>query len=130
MDTSNPAVFVNGGLLRMYVGRRVRTVIQVIQSDSGGVTGKSTDDHQLVVKGSQPTFPLTNFVEVIGIADSDRSIRAEMWTNFGNIFGILSTDQVVTFSIRFVVSISFQNLTMTSRERYGNSVLIADPMSF
>lgn len=89
MDTSNPAVFVNGALLHMYVGRRVRTVIQVIQSDSGGVTGKSTDDHQLVVKGSQPTFPLTNFAEVIGIADSDRSIRAEMWTNFGNTFGMI-----------------------------------------
>ncbi|XP_031247238.1 replication protein A 14 kDa subunit A-like isoform X2 [Pistacia vera] len=94
MDTSNPAVFVNGGLLRMYVGRRVRTVIQVIQSDSGGVTGKSTDDHQLVVKGSQPTFPLTNFVEVIGIADSDRSIRAEMWTNFGNIFDTNNYNQL------------------------------------
>ncbi|KAK2655244.1 hypothetical protein Ddye_008296 [Dipteronia dyeriana] len=53
MDTSNPAVYVNGGLLRMYVGRRVRAVIQAIQPDAGGVTGKSTDDHQLVVKDTQ-----------------------------------------------------------------------------
>ena len=72
----------------MYVGRRVRAVIQAIQPDAGGVTGKSTDDHQLVVKGSPPPFRLTNFVEVIGIADSDRSIRAETWTNFGDTFGI------------------------------------------
>lgn len=87
MDTSNPAVFVNGALLRVYVGRRVRAVIQVLQSDATGVTGKSTDDQQIIVKGSPP-FALTNFVEVIGIADNDRSIRPEMWTNFGDAFGI------------------------------------------
>ncbi|TXG58247.1 hypothetical protein EZV62_016076 [Acer yangbiense] len=94
MDTSNPAVFVNGGLLRMYVGRRVRAVIQAIQPDAGGVTGKSTDDHQLVVKGSPPPFRLTNFVEVIGIADSDRSIRAETWTNFGDTFDTQNYNQL------------------------------------
>ncbi|KAJ4705262.1 Replication protein A 14 kDa subunit B [Melia azedarach] len=86
MDTSNPAVFVNGELLHMHVGRRVRAVIQVIQSDNVGVTGKSTDGLQVVVKGILPSFALTNFVEVIGISDGDRSIRAEMWNNFGNTF--------------------------------------------
>lgn len=87
MDTSNPAVLVNGGLLHTYIGRRVRTVVQVIRSDGGGVTGKSTDDHQLAIKGPVPPFPLTNFVEIIGIADSDKSIRAEIFTNFGDSFG-------------------------------------------
>ncbi|KAK4281660.1 hypothetical protein QN277_013125 [Acacia crassicarpa] len=89
MDTSNPAVFVNGELLRLYVGRRVRAVVQVVGSDAGGIIGKSTDEKQILVKGFPPGA-LANFVEVIGVADSDRSIRAEIWTNFG--------DSIDTFS--------------------------------
>ncbi|XP_047308688.1 replication protein A 14 kDa subunit B-like [Impatiens glandulifera] len=87
MDTSNPAVFVNAELLRMYMGRKVRTVIQVIRVDGGNnsVIGKSTDGRELVVKGSPPRS-LTTFVEVIGIADSNQSIVAEKWTNFGDSF--------------------------------------------
>uniref|UniRef100_A0A7N2M755 Uncharacterized protein n=1 Tax=Quercus lobata TaxID=97700 RepID=A0A7N2M755_QUELO len=85
MDTSNPSVFVNAELLRLYVGRRVRAVIQVLRSDGGVVTGKSTDENQIIVKGSPPV-PLSNFVEVIGIADTEKSIRAEIWSNFGNTF--------------------------------------------
>ncbi|KAF5954040.1 hypothetical protein HYC85_006896 [Camellia sinensis] len=85
MDTSNPAVFVNAELLHMYVGRKVRAVIQVVQSDNGAVIGKSTDEKQLVVKGSPP-LSLTTYVEVIGIAESNQSIRAEIWNNFGDTF--------------------------------------------
>ncbi|CDP15432.1 unnamed protein product [Coffea canephora] len=86
MDTSSPAVLVNGELLRMHVGKRVRAVIQVLRSDgSGTVTGKSTDGQQIFVKGHPPA-PLSTFVEVIGIADSNQSIRADIWTNFGDVF--------------------------------------------
>ncbi|KAB1222583.1 Replication protein A 14 kDa subunit B [Morella rubra] len=87
MDTSNPAVFVNAEQLRLYVGRRVRAVIQILRSDSGVVMGNSTDENQIAVKGSPPS-PLSKFVEVIGIADSEKSIRAEIWTNFGDSFGM------------------------------------------
>ncbi|KAH7512173.1 replication protein A 14 kDa subunit B isoform X4 [Ziziphus jujuba] len=93
MDTSNPAVFVNAELLHMHVGRRVRALIQVIRSDGGNVTGKSTDENQLVVKGSPP-FALTTFVEVIGVADSEKSIRAEVWTNFGDTIDTHSYNQL------------------------------------
>ncbi|KAG7028115.1 Replication protein A 14 kDa subunit B [Cucurbita argyrosperma subsp. argyrosperma] len=85
MDTSNPSVFVNAELLRLYVGRRVRAVIQVQSEGNGVIYGKSTDNNQIVVKGSPP-FPLSKFVEVIGIADTDKSIRADVWTNFGDSF--------------------------------------------
>uniref|UniRef100_A0A6N2MVK6 Uncharacterized protein n=1 Tax=Salix viminalis TaxID=40686 RepID=A0A6N2MVK6_SALVM len=85
MDTSKPAIFVNGALLPMHVRKRVRTVIQVVGADRGAIVGKSPDDLQLVVKGSPPSAPLSNFVEVIGIADSEKSIQAEIWTNFGEI---------------------------------------------
>lgn len=63
-------------------------MIQVIRSDgSGTVNGRSTDDQQIVVKGNPPG-PLTTYVEVIGIADSNQSIRAEIWSNFGDTLGI------------------------------------------
>ncbi|XP_004302978.1 PREDICTED: replication protein A 14 kDa subunit B [Fragaria vesca subsp. vesca] len=83
MDTSNPSVFVNAELLRLYVGRQVRALIQVAQSGAGSVIGNSTDGVQLIVKGTPPS-PLTKFVEVIGIADSDKSIQASIWNNFGD----------------------------------------------
>ena len=103
MDTSNPAVFVNAELLRLYVGRKVRAVIQVLRSDGGVVTGKSTDENQIIIKGS-PSFPLSSFVEVIGIADSDKSIRAEIWTNFGTTFGM-----AFCFFLNFILIVRYSN---------------------
>ncbi|KAI3801418.1 hypothetical protein L1987_29523 [Smallanthus sonchifolius] len=93
MDTSNPAVLVNGDLLRSYVGRRVRTVIQVVRPDAGGLTSRSTDEQQIVVKGQMPS-PLTTFVEVIGVAESAQSIRADIVTNFGDTFDANNFNQL------------------------------------
>ncbi|PWA37912.1 Nucleic acid-binding, OB-fold [Artemisia annua] len=93
MDTSNPAVIVNGAFMTSYVGRRVRTVIQVVRADASGVTGRSTDEKQIVVKGHVPS-PLTTFVEVIGVADSPQSIRAEIVTNFGDSFDTNNFNQL------------------------------------
>ncbi|KAG0471807.1 hypothetical protein HPP92_016353 [Vanilla planifolia] len=88
MDTSSPAVFVNGELLKMYVGRRVRTVLNVAKNEGGVTSGKCTDGQQLTVKGGDATsFPVSHFVEVIGIADSNQSIRVEICTDFGEQFG-------------------------------------------
>lgn len=87
MDMSNPAVFVNAEFLKEHVGRKVRTVVQVMQSDGDKVIGKSTDEKELVVKGNPPNA-LSTFVEVIGIADTIQSIEAEIWTNFGDTFGM------------------------------------------
>ncbi|XP_074291976.1 replication protein A 14 kDa subunit B-like [Silene latifolia] len=94
MDTSSPAVFVNGELLRMFVGRKVRMVIQVIRSDAGSVLGKSTDDQQITIKGSLPAQPLSTYAEVIGIADGNQSVRAETWTNFGDNFDASNYNQL------------------------------------
>ncbi|KAK7244887.1 hypothetical protein RIF29_39716 [Crotalaria pallida] len=94
MDTSNPAVFVNAELLHFYVGRRVRAVMQVMRSDGGAVIGISTDEKQIIVKGSPPPAPLTNFVEVIGIVDNEKCIRAEIWTNFGDAIDTLSYNKL------------------------------------
>lgn len=88
MDTSSPAVLVNAELLKMYVGKRVRAVVMVMRIDGGFIIGQSTDGHQLTIKGSQP-FPLSTFIEVIGIADTNQSIRAEICTDFGDKIGMI-----------------------------------------
>ncbi|ESQ45236.1 hypothetical protein EUTSA_v10010848mg [Eutrema salsugineum] len=93
MDTSSPSAFVNGALLRRYIGQKVRTVVQVIGSDMGSVVGKSTDDLQIFVKGSPPAST-TTYLEVIGIAESENSIRAETWTNFGISFDALNYNEL------------------------------------
>ncbi|XP_038893019.1 replication protein A 14 kDa subunit B-like [Benincasa hispida] len=93
MDTSNPAVFVNGELLSMHCGRKIRAVVQVIQSDGGIVTGKSTDEQQLTIRGL-PTVPLMNFVEVVGIAEANKIINVEHWTDFGTTFDTQSYNQL------------------------------------
>ncbi|KAG6601223.1 Replication protein A 14 kDa subunit B, partial [Cucurbita argyrosperma subsp. sororia] len=93
MDTSNPAVFCNGELLNMHSGRKIRAVVQVIQSDGGVVTGKSTDEQHLTVHGL-PTVPLMNFVEVVGIAEGNKIINVEHWTDFGNTFDAQSYNQL------------------------------------
>ena len=96
MDTSKPAVFVNADLLRLHVGRKVRALVQVIRSENGAVIGKSTDDSQIIVKGSPPGS-LTSFVEVIGIANGDKSINAETWTNFGDAIGMITINPLLFF---------------------------------
>ncbi|KAI9124487.1 hypothetical protein K1719_004409 [Acacia pycnantha] len=85
MDTSNPAAFVNAELLPNFVGKKVRSVVQVHQSDGVAAIGKSTDGSQLTVKGL-PQVPAMNYIEVIGIAESNQLINAEIWTDFGNTF--------------------------------------------
>ncbi|WVY97050.1 hypothetical protein V8G54_029201 [Vigna mungo] len=93
MDTSNPAVFVNAQLIPNFIGKRVRTVVQVNQYSGGVATAKSTDDSQLTIKGL-PQVPIMNFIEVIGIAESSNSIDAELWTDFGNTFDTNSFNQL------------------------------------
>ncbi|XP_020086222.1 replication protein A 14 kDa subunit [Ananas comosus] len=89
MDTSSPAVFVNGEILKMYLGRRVRAVVQVMRNEGGVIIGQSTDGYQLTIKGAQ-SLPLSHFVEVIGVADGNQSIRAEICTDFGDNFDTVS----------------------------------------
>ncbi|XP_027937569.1 replication protein A 14 kDa subunit B-like [Vigna unguiculata] len=93
MDTSNPAVFVNAQLIPNFIGKRVRTVVQVNQCGGGVATTKSTDDSQLTIKGL-PQVPIMNFIEVIGIAESSNSIDAELWTDFGSTFDTNSFNQL------------------------------------
>nr|TKS17094.1 hypothetical protein D5086_0000019250 [Populus alba] len=93
MDTSSPSFFVNGESLPLYNGKRVRAVVQVIQSDGADTTAKSTDEHQLIIKGL-PVIPPLKFVEVIGIADGNQSVHAETWTNFGDAFDAASYNQL------------------------------------
>ena len=104
MDTSSPAALVNAELMKMYSGRRVRTVVQVLRVDSGMLTGQSPDGQQIVIKSS-PAFPLSRFVEVIGIVDGSQSIRAEICTDFGDNFGKTSFPTLSYFVLSFYESL-------------------------
>nr|ACG47192.1 pollen-specific protein like [Zea mays] len=82
MDTSSPAALVNAQMLNMFVGRRVRTVVQVQHNEGGVLVGQSTDGHQLCVKSAMDV-PVSHFMEVYGIAENSQTIRAEVCTDFG-----------------------------------------------
>ncbi|KAK3149970.1 hypothetical protein QOZ80_3AG0225590 [Eleusine coracana subsp. coracana] len=82
MDASGAPAFANGELLRMFVGQRVRTVVQVQRSEGGVLVGQSTDGRQLTIRGALDV-PVAHFMEVFGIAESDQSISAEVCTDFG-----------------------------------------------
>ncbi|KAK3163567.1 hypothetical protein QOZ80_1AG0005390 [Eleusine coracana subsp. coracana] len=86
MDTSTPAPFVNAETLNMFVKRRVRTVVQVQGNEGGMVVGQSTDGHQLTITGVDIPIPVSHFMEVFGIAETNQSIRAEICTDFGPNF--------------------------------------------
>ncbi|KQK03634.1 replication protein A 14 kDa subunit [Brachypodium distachyon] len=86
MDTSSPSPFVNGETLKIFVGRRVRTVVQVQRNEGGVLVGQSTDGHQLTIRGATDAPESPHYMEVIGIADSNQSIRAEVCTDFGENF--------------------------------------------
>ncbi|XP_024536662.1 replication protein A 14 kDa subunit B-like [Selaginella moellendorffii] len=98
MDTSSPCPMVNGELLRRYPGRRVRCVIRVSRMEAGGsvIVGQTADNVQVTVKqmGAPPVGALTEFVEVIGVAEGDRSIRAETCTSFGGGFDMSIYNQL------------------------------------
>ncbi|CAI8605171.1 unnamed protein product [Vicia faba] len=94
MDTSNPAAFVNAQALPNFIGKKVRIVVQVNQSDGAVATGKSTDESQIIVKGLSSQVPVLNYVEVIGIAESSNTIRAEIFTDFGATFDVNSYNQL------------------------------------
>ena len=98
MDTLSPAIFVNGELLHMFIGRNVRIV----------VIGKSTYNQQVIIKNSQPTQRLTTYVEAISIADSNQSVHAEILTNFGDNFGMLTSTYANTI-FSFFLSIHTAN---------------------
>ncbi|KDP43387.1 hypothetical protein JCGZ_26487 [Jatropha curcas] len=95
METSSPAIFVNGETLQMYTGKKVRAVVQVIECDGGNTIVKSTDEHEWIVKELPlPSVPLLNYIEVIGVAETNKSIRAELCTDFGNTFDAQSYNQL------------------------------------
>ncbi|KAH7414833.1 hypothetical protein KP509_14G013100 [Ceratopteris richardii] len=90
MDTSNPAPFVNAELLKRYPGRRVRCVLKVVRAEgNSSLSGLTSDGLHISVKQVPSVASLSQFVEVIGVVDSDRSLRAEICTNFGDTFGML-----------------------------------------
>eukprot|EP00270_Netrium_digitus_P004001 TRINITY_DN1486_c0_g1_i2.p1 TRINITY_DN1486_c0_g1~~TRINITY_DN1486_c0_g1_i2.p1 ORF type:complete len:120 (+),score=19.42 TRINITY_DN1486_c0_g1_i2:43-402(+) len=94
IDISEPAPVVNGALLPRYVGRKVRAVVRVLSTEPGQVQAQAADGSKLTVKTRTSSSYSDPFVEVIGIADSDTSIREESCTNFGQSFDMESYNQL------------------------------------
>ncbi|KAL3677101.1 hypothetical protein R1sor_027049 [Riccia sorocarpa] len=85
--TSNPALLANAALFRRYVGRRVRTVLQVGRFEGGNLYGQAPDGPQIVVRQvPRKEEDFTQFVEVIGVVEGDTALQAEICTNFGDKF--------------------------------------------
>ncbi|RLN22799.1 replication protein A 14 kDa subunit-like [Panicum miliaceum] len=91
MDTSSPAALVNAESLRMFLGRRVRTVVQVQRIEGGMVFGQSTDGRPLTIKSAMD-IPVSHFMEVYGIAENEQTIHAEVCTDFGPNFDAKAFD--------------------------------------
>eukprot|EP00897_Mesotaenium_endlicherianum_P004384 jgi/Mesen1/3974/ME000210S03218 len=94
MDTSTPAPLVNANLMKRYMGRRVRTVLNIVQLGHGEARGQSPDGAQVVVKLKQGTSFGGKFVEVFGVVEADGVIREESFTNFGETFDMNTYNQL------------------------------------
>lgn len=91
--TSNPALFANAEWFRRLQGRRVRTVLKVLQADDGTLHGQSPDGPTITVRQVVKNEEFTPFVEVVGVVDGELSMRCEMCTNFGDKFGTFRFSQ-------------------------------------
>ncbi|XP_024367445.1 replication protein A 14 kDa subunit isoform X2 [Physcomitrium patens] len=86
-DISNPRPMVNSKLLKNYMGRRVTTVVKVARTEGGNVVGELPDGAPITVKQApQHVAAQSQFMEVIGVVEGDRSLRAETCTSFGDNF--------------------------------------------
>jgi replication factor A3 len=85
--TTNPALFANAELFKRLQGRRVRTVVKILQADGGTIQGQSPDGPTITIRNVVKNEEFTPFVEVIGVVEGDLSLRCEKCTNFGEKFG-------------------------------------------
>ena len=70
------------------MGRRVTTVVKVTRVEAGNVVGELPDGAPITVRQApQHVAAQSQFVEVIGIVEGDRMMRAETCTSFGDNFG-------------------------------------------
>lgn len=61
---------------------------KVVRAESGNVVGGMPDGAVVTVKGaSEEVAAQSTFMEVIGVVESDCSLRAETCTSFGDNFG-------------------------------------------
>ncbi|KAJ7287932.1 hypothetical protein O6H91_02G127800 [Diphasiastrum complanatum] len=94
METSNPSPMVNAEQMKRFVGRKVRSVLRFLKFEAGVLTGQSADNQQVVVRQVQIASPISQFVEVIGVVEGERTLRAEICTNFGDNFDLSPYNQL------------------------------------
>jgi hypothetical protein len=88
MSASTTAPRVNSTLLPTYIGRTVTLVGRRTGGSASMVHLEAPDGGDVVVDRGSSSRPWgSNFVEVVGIVNPDRSIREARSTDFGNDFG-------------------------------------------
>lgn len=98
-DITKARPMVNSKLLRKYMGRRVTTVIKVRRVEKGKVVGELPDGVLITVhKIPQHIAAQSMFVEVVGVVESDRLLRAQTCTGFGDNFGKYRVIEAQNFS--------------------------------
>jgi len=86
---------VNAGLLKKYLGRRVTTVVKVFRSDGADLVGQAPDGISITVrKAASSSITLSHFVEVVGVVEGESALRAEICTNFGDAFDMVTYNQL------------------------------------
>lgn len=87
-DISTRRPMVNSKLLRNYIGRKVTTVVKVWRVEGGNVFGELPDGTPITVhRAPQHVAAQSMFMEVIGVVESERFLRAQICTGFGDNFG-------------------------------------------
>lgn len=98
-DISNPRPMVNSKVLKNYTGRRVTTVVKVLKLEGGSVVGEMPDGAGITVKQAPSHVAAqSTFMEVIGIVESDRFLRAETCTSFGDNFDMPTYNELCQLS--------------------------------
>ncbi|KAL5676422.1 hypothetical protein ACJX0J_012553, partial [Zea mays] len=69
MDTSNPEALVDAKNLNMFVGQRMRAVVQ------------SSNGHRLSIESAMDVH-VSHCMEVYGIAENNKTIHVELCTDF------------------------------------------------
>ena len=89
MSAASPRV--NSTLLANFMGRSV-TVVGKRTSANGHIMHiEGPDGGDIMIDRSVSNRPIaTNFVEVVGVVGSDRTVRESRSTDFGNDFGMVN----------------------------------------
>ena len=123
MSAEGPSPRVNSTILPSFVGRSVTIVGKRIGGQGSRLNLEAPDGGNVVIDRSMSSRPWhSDYVEVTGVVNSDRSIRESRSCDFGNDFG-KSTDHI---HIHLVLHKSLHTKYFSDLKMYNELVLLAN----